>query len=76
MDWGIGVAVSNRNMPDRKRFQLNDKMEAGVIALSASNDISREFTRLDENVVSANYNFEHGIDIGNWTPTLKAGAFA
>ena len=76
MDWGIGVAVSNRNMPDRKRFQLNDKMETGVIALSASNDISREFTRLDENVVSANYNFEHGIDIGNWTPTLKAGAFA
>ena len=76
MDWGFGVALSNRDMPDRKRYQLNDKMETGVIALSASNDISREFTRLDESVLSANYNFEHAIGLDAWKPTLKAGLFA
>lgn len=76
MDWGFGVALSNRDMPDRKRYQLNDKMETGVIALSASNDISREFTRLDESVLSANYNFEHAIGFDAWKPTIKAGLFA
>ncbi len=76
MDWGLGWAFSNRNMPDRKRYHLNDKMEPGVIALSASNDISREFTRLDENVQSANFNYEHTFDFNDWRPLLKAGAFA
>lgn len=76
LDWGLGWAVSNRNMPDRKRYHLNDKMETGVIALSSSNDISREFTRLDENVESANINYNHTFDINEWHPMLKAGAFA
>lgn len=76
IDWGFGWAKSNRNMPDRKRYMLNDKMETGVIALSSSNDISREFTKLDENVGSANFNFEHDVDIAGWAPRLKAGLFA
>ncbi len=75
LDWSLGWAFSNRNMPDRKRWQLNDKMETGVIALSSSNDISREFTRLNENVESANINYERTMDINGWQPMLKVGAF-
>lgn len=75
VDWGLGWAKANREMPDRKRYLLNDKTEAGVIALSSSNDISREFTRLEEGVLSANANVGRDVEIGGWTPTLKAGAF-
>ena len=75
LDWGLGWAFSNRNMPDRKRWQLNDKMETGVIALASSNDISREFTKLNENVESANVNYERTMDINGWQPMLKVGAF-
>ncbi|MCQ7926430.1 outer membrane beta-barrel family protein, partial [Salmonella enterica] len=76
IDWGLGWAVANRNMPDRKRYLLNDKMQAGVIALSSSNDISREFTKLNENVLSASVNLKRDIEIGHCTPTLRAGLFA
>lgn len=75
IDWGLGWAKANRNMPDRKRYLLNDKTETGVIALSSSNDISREFTRLEEGVLSANANASRDLTLGSWTPTLKAGAF-
>lgn len=75
VDWGLGWAKANREMPDRKRYLLNDKTEAGVVALSSSNDISREFTRLEEGVLSANANGSRDVEIGGWTPTLKAGAF-
>lgn len=75
VDWGFGWAKANREMPDRKRYLLNDKTEAGVIALSSSNDISREFTRLEEGVLSVNANASRDVEIGGWTPTFKAGAF-
>lgn len=76
LDWGLGWARANRNMPDRKRFLLNDKAEPGVIALSSSNDISREFTRLNEAVLSSFVNYERELSLPGWNPTLKVGLFA
>lgn len=75
LDWAVAWAYANRNVPDRKRYLLNDKAETGVIALSASNDISREFTKLDENVGSFSVNYVNNFDLGGWEPMLKAGIF-
>ncbi len=75
VEWGIGWAKANRNMPDRKRYQVNDKLEPGVLSLSASNDVSREFTKLNEGVGSFFANYERLLPLGSWEPTLRAGIF-
>ena len=75
LDWGIGYAYANRNMPDRRRYLLNDSQEMGHIGLATGNDITREFTRLDEHIGSAGLNYERNIPIGNIKTTIKAGAF-
>lgn len=74
-DWGLGWAYANRNVPDRKRYLLNDKAETGVLALSASNDISREYTKLNENIESAYFNYENTFDFSGWKPLLRVGLF-
>lgn len=73
--WNAGYAFANRNMPDRRIYVLNDKLEKGVIALSASNDITREFTSLNEHIASGGVNWQKAYNWGNFTPTLKAGMF-
>ncbi len=75
LDWSAGYSYANRLLPDRRRYILNDNDEPGTIALTAGNDISREFTRLDEHVGSANVNYQRDFQFGNFTPTLKAGAY-
>lgn len=76
LDWGVGYAYANRNMPDRRRYLINDVMEVGKLGLSDANDINREFTKLNEHIFSANVNYTHDFTFGNFTPTLKAGAYA
>ena len=75
VEWGIGWAKANRNMPDRKRYQVNDKLEPGVLSLSASNDVSREFTKLNDGVGSFFANYERLLPLGSWASTLRAGVF-
>ncbi|MBP7768004.1 MAG: TonB-dependent receptor [Prevotella sp.] len=75
LDWSVGYAYSNRYMPDRRRYLVNDALESGKISLSAGNDISREWTELDEHIVSANVNNKKDFRFNNWTPTLKVGAY-
>jgi Outer membrane receptor proteins, mostly Fe transport len=75
LDWSAGYSYANRLLPDRRRYILNDNDEPGTIALTAGNDISREFTRLDEHVGSANVNYQRDFQFGDFTPTLKAGAY-
>lgn len=75
LDWSAGYSYANRLLPDRRRYILNDIDEPGTITLTSANDISREFTRLDEHVGSANVNYQRDFQFGNFTPTLKAGAY-
>lgn len=75
LDWSAGYSYANRLLPDRRRYILNDIDEPGTITLTSANDISREFTRLDEHVGSANINYQRDFQFGNFTPTLKAGAY-
>ncbi|MDR0895501.1 MAG: TonB-dependent receptor [Prevotellaceae bacterium] len=71
VDWSVGYAYSNRNLPDRRRIELTDRTDE-VMSIYR---ISREFTRLDEHIASANLNYRHDFRFGSFMPTLKAGAY-
>lgn len=76
LDWSGGYAYSNRNLPDRRRYTIDDALESGVLGLSKGNDISREYTELNEHIFSGNVNYKHDFDWGyGLTPTLKMGAY-
>lgn len=42
LDWSASYSYANRNVPDRRRYLVNDALETGVIQLTNSNDISRD----------------------------------
>lgn len=75
LDWSASYSYANRNVPDRRRYLLNDALEPGSIEITASNDLSREWTKLDEHIVSLAANDRHVLSLGSWQPTLKAGAY-
>ena len=76
LDWSAGYAYSNRNLPDRRRYTITDALEEGVLALSRGNDISREYTELDEHLFSGSLNYKTDVDLGNgFKPSLKTGAY-
>ena len=76
LHWDIGYAYSNRNQPDRRRYLINDALEVGLLQLSSSNDISREFTYLYEHIASIAIGYEQQVEWGWFKPTWKGGAYA
>ena len=75
LDWSIGYAYANRHLPDRRRFLIDDALESGVYALSTGNDISREWTQLDEHILSLGVNDKHHFKFGNFEPDLQVGVY-
>lgn len=73
--WSIGYAYANRLLPDRRRYLVDDAIENGVYALSTGNDISREWTKLDEHILSVNITDDHKLHFGQWQPKIKLGAY-
>lgn len=71
INWSMGFAYANHNLPDRKRIELNDRTNETM----GLYNISREFTELNEYISSANINYRHDFIFGLFTPTLKAGAY-
>lgn len=71
IDWSIGYAYANRNLPDRRLIERTDRTEQRMGIYR----ISREFTRLDEHIVSAGSNYRKDFHFGTFEPTLKAGAY-
>lgn len=78
LDWSAGYAYTNRNLPDRRRILLSDASLYGKDAMwvYTGNDISREFSKLDEHILSGNVNYSRNFTIGSIAPTLKTGAYA
>lgn len=70
-DWSAGYAYANRNLPDRRLIELNDRSDNRMGLYR----IGREFTRLDEHILSANVNYQREFTFGNISPILKAGAY-
>lgn len=78
LDWSVGYAYANRRLPDRRKYILyseNSSTDDDSYVWLYQNDISREWTSLDEHIISLQVNDEHKFDFGSWTPTLKAGAY-
>lgn len=71
IDWSIGYAYANRNMPDRRLIQRTDRTEQRMSIYR----ISREFSRLDEHIGSIGANYKKDFHFGEFTPTLKAGVY-
>ena len=69
LQWNVGYAYANRHLPDRRRYTLTDSV------IYNSNDLSREWTQLDEHIVSANVNDTRKFTFGNFMPKLKVGAY-
>ena len=76
LNWSASYSYANRQLPDRRRILLNDSETDGVIALATGNDISREFTRLDENIGSVSVNYLQNFQFGKFTPELRTGAYS
>ena len=75
IEWSASYSYANRHIPDRRRYLIDDALESGVYQLSNGNDISREWTQLDEHIFSANASDKHQFHFGNWDPTLRFGAY-
>ena len=75
IDWSLSYSFANRNVPDRRRYVLNDGLETGVIQLNIPNDITREWTKLNEHIASVAANAKHDFDFASWKPSLKAGVY-
>ena len=74
-DWNLGYAYANRHLPDRRRYLIDDALETNVYALSTGNDISREWTQLDEHILSLGVNDKHHFKFGTFEPDLQVGAY-
>jgi len=76
IEWSGSYSYANRHIPDRRRYLVDDSQTSdGTMQLTTGNDISREFTQLDEHIVSANINDSHKFNFGDFQPTLKVGAY-
>lgn len=73
--WSVGYAYANRHLPDRRRYLVDDAIESGVMALTTGNDISREWTQLDEHIASVNVGHKIALKWGQWQPTVKWGGY-
>lgn len=75
LDWSAGYAYANRNMPDRRRWTQTYDEEAGRYFTENINDANREFSRLDEHILSANVNYRRSFHLAGFQPQLKLGAY-
>lgn len=75
LDWNAGYAYANRNIPDRRRYAIDDALESGILALTTGNEISREYTKLDEHIFSIGINDNNTFSFGSFSPSVKVGAY-
>ncbi|MDD7632433.1 MAG: TonB-dependent receptor [Parabacteroides sp.] len=75
IQWSASYSYANRRMPDRRRYTIDDALEQGTMMLTAGNEINREFTKLDEQIVSAQVGDTHQFQFGSFEPTVRVGAY-
>ncbi|MGN1374989.1 MAG: carboxypeptidase-like regulatory domain-containing protein, partial [Prevotella sp.] len=70
LDWNAGYAYANRNIPDRRRYAIDDALDSGTLALTTGNEISREYTQLDEHIFSIGINDNNTFSFRSFSPSL------
>lgn len=76
--WNLGYAYANRDLPDRKRYTVyndNDDDNDNFMVVENLNDINRELSHLDENLVSGAADWDHQFNLREWHPSLKLGGY-
>lgn len=71
LDWSIGYAYADHNMPDRRLIERTDRTEQRMGIYR----ISREFSKLYEHIASLSANYRADLLLGSLSPTLKAGLY-
>ncbi len=71
LDWGAAYSMANRNMPDRRMIERNDRTD-GTMGIYR---ISREYTRLDEHIGSLKLDYSHRWQPGVAELMLKTGGY-
>lgn len=78
IDWSVAYSYANRHQPDRVIInRMQDDITPGYIGMMAidQNDIQREFSKLNENIMSANTNYKYDFVGHSFNPTIKAGLY-
>ncbi|MDR0686341.1 MAG: carboxypeptidase-like regulatory domain-containing protein [Dysgonamonadaceae bacterium] len=78
LDWTAGYAYANRNQPDRREIEREEKPAdpyKGQFYIDHG-DIVRDFNRLDENIYSIAANYRRDFAFDGFRPSLKAGIYA
>lgn len=80
LDWTLGFSYANKRQPDRR---IIEREENGFVSDEHygemridQNEIFRDFIQLDEYIYSFTTNYSHDFNWGNFTPSLKVGAYA
>lgn len=75
LDWSVGYAYANRHLPDRRHYQRLADPTSSDFEWQNGNDVSREWTRLEEHIFSAGVNNRKDFHFTHFNPSLKAGAY-
>jgi len=82
LDWVVGYAYANKNQPDIRRVKTisydtepETQFSMGFNTQGASDAFGRMFLKNNENILSAGVNFSQKLNINNFQPELKAGAY-
>lgn len=71
VDWSVGYALAQRNLPDRRLIERTDRTEQTMGIYR----IGREFTKLNEHTGSLSGNYRHEFDFSVIKPILKTGIY-
>lgn len=82
LNWNLGYAYANRDLPDRKRYAIyedyDDSQSERRMVVENLNDINREISHLGENLFSGAADWEHKFSIPMkiiGQPSLKFGGY-
>lgn len=75
LDWSASYSFANRNVPDRRRYLLNNSINTESVEIPTANDLSREWTHLNEHIASVAANDKHIFHFGSFSPILKMGLY-
>ena len=71
IDWSAGYSYANKNLPDRRLIERTDRTD-NIMGIYR---IGREYTRLDENIFSANVNYQKKILEKVFPISIKGGLY-
>lgn len=79
-DWSVGYSYANKNQPDRRIINMEEYVgeigdpNNGKLQIEP-NDVSRDFSYLNENIYSTTFNYKKDFSLGKVQFDLKTGFY-